>query len=123
MGHYAKIENNVVVQVIVAKADVITERSGEWIKTSYNTRGGVHYNPDDLTEQSVDQSKALRKNFAAAGMIYDRERDAFYNPQPYHSWTLNETTCYWEPPVEQPIGGNPHVWNEENQTWDEVIVE
>ena len=72
MGHYAKIENNVVVQVIVAKADVITERSGEWIKTSYNTRGGVHYNPDDLTEQSVDQSKALRKNFAAAGMIYDR---------------------------------------------------
>ena len=79
MGHYARIENNTVVQVIVAKADVIAERAGEWIKTSYNTRGGVHYNPDDITEQSADQSKALRKNFAGAGMVYDRVRDAFYD--------------------------------------------
>ena len=45
MGHYAKIdENNVVTQVIVAKADFIETLSDKdsWIKTSYNTKEGVH---------------------------------------------------------------------------------
>ena len=49
---------------------------------------------------------------------YDEERDAFIPARPYLSWTLNETTCDWEPPVAMPTDGNKYQWNEETQQWD-----
>jgi hypothetical protein len=123
MAHFAKIENGIVVQVNVVDeqffADNPERYTGIWKQTSYNTRGGVHYNPNS-DEPSSDQSKALRKNYAGIGMIYDESKDAFYAPQPYPSWTLNETTCYWESPVPYPNDDKFYVWNEENQSWDEV---
>lgn len=123
MGHYAKVVDGVVTQVIVAQSsffdDFVDDSPGEWVKTSYNTRGGVHYQPDSDTP-STDQSKALRKNYAGIGYTYDSTRDAFIPPQLYPSWTLNETTCLWEPPTERPTGDARYSWNEETQTWDEV---
>jgi hypothetical protein len=128
MAHYAKVKDGIVVNVIVAEAEFfntfVDDTPGEWIQTSYNTRGGIHYEPNSNT-QSADQSKALRKNFAGIGYIYDQTRDAFYRPQPYASWTLNETTCLWEPPIVKPTTGK-YVWNEElyqsdnTQGWVEV---
>lgn len=122
MGHYAKVNNGVVETVIVAEADFfntfVDDSPGEWIKTSYNTRGGVHYQPNSNTP-SEDQSKALRKNYAGTGYIYDADRDAFYEPQPFDSWTLNEETCLWDPPVPEPDDGKHYKWNEETQTWEE----
>jgi uncharacterized protein (DUF2126 family) len=118
MSHFAKVLDGKVIQVIVAEQDFIDNMvdtsPGEWIQTSYNTSGGVHYNPE-TREPSEDQTKALRKNFAGKGMIYDRQRDAFYKPQPYPSWTLNEDTCLWEAPVSR--GEGDDIWDEENQTW------
>ena len=104
MGHYAKIdENNIVVEVVVSSKETIdTGIFGppeKWIKTSYNTMGGKHYAPSSLIE---DDKPPLRKNYAGVGHIYDSVRDAFYTPQPYPSWTLNEDTCMWEPPVKHP---------------------
>jgi hypothetical protein len=123
MGHYAKIENGIVVKVNVVEEDFFNanpERySGTWIQTSYNTRGGIHYQPNSWTP-SDDQSKALRKNYAGIGFIYDEIRDAFYQPQPYPSWILNEDTCAWESPIPYPNDGKNYIWNEENQSWDEV---
>ena len=127
MGHYAKVENGVVTEVIVAQRDFIDTLpdASSWIKTSYNTRHGKHYEPDSsYSVESSDQSKALRKNFAGIGMIYDAERDAFYEPQPYPSWTLDEATCRWICPQERPTvevvgiywdedvydGGNGYGW-------------
>jgi hypothetical protein len=78
----------------------------------------VHYVTDSTTPSS-DQSKALRKNYAGKGYIYDRVRDAFYAPQPYPSWTLNEDTCQWEAPISKPVD-QPCMWNEENQSWDVI---
>ena len=43
MSHFAKIEDNIVTQVIVADQDFIDSIEGNWIQTSYNTNGGVHY--------------------------------------------------------------------------------
>jgi len=95
-----------------------------WKKTSYNTRGGKHYK-EDKTE-SDDQSKALRKNFAGVGHIYDEDRDAFYTPKPFASWILNETSCTWEAPVAYPTvqdyGSDPVKkytisWDEDNTRW------
>ena len=117
MSHYAKIENGFVTQVIVAEQDFVDTQVGTWVQTSYNTKKGKHYT-DGV--ESVDQTKALRKNYATVGGIYDATRDAFYLPQPYPSWTLNETTCLWEAPVTKPTDGARYEWNEETQTWDSV---
>lgn len=122
MGHYAKVIDGIVKTVIVAKEDFfetfVDDAPGEWIKTSYNTRGGIHYEPNSYTP-SADQSKALRKNYAGTGYTYDQERDAFIPPKPYESWTLNEDTCLWEPPVARPDDGNIYTWNESTQQWDQ----
>jgi hypothetical protein len=114
MAHFAKIENNIVTRVIVAEAEFfnnfVDDSAGEWLQTSYNTRGGVH----------SEGGTPLRKNFAGVGYTYDKTRDAFIPPQPYPSWTLNESTCLWECPVEYPDDGNMYNWNEIDQQWDEV---
>lgn len=119
MGHFAKIENGIVTKVIVAELDFfetfIDNIPGQWIQTSYNTKGGVHYNngiPSD------DQSKAFRKNYAGVGYTYDQNRDAFIPPKPFNSWTLNEDSCLWEAPVAYPEDGQMYTWNEETTSWD-----
>jgi hypothetical protein len=125
MGHFAKVTDGKVTQVIVAEPEFfqtfVDSSPGEWIQTSYNTRGGVHYDPA-TGEPSADQSKALRKNYAGVGYLYDAVKDVFYPPQPFASWTLNNDTCLWEPPVAMPTDGKPYVWNEATQSWDEVVA-
>jgi len=118
--HFAEIdENNIVKRVIVAEQDFIDSGvvgdSSNWIQTSYNTRGGVHYAPNS---HEPDGGIALRKNYAGIGFTYDSDRDAFYQPQPYPSWLLNEDTCQWESPIPYPDDDKRYKWNEENQSWD-----
>lgn len=112
MGHFAKVVNGVVEQVIVAEPDFfesfIDTSPGKWIQTSYNTIAGVH------TLGGIP----LRKNFAGIGYIYDEERDAFIPPKRYSSWILNEDTCQWEPPVSAPEDGNRYIWKEEILNWE-----
>ena len=126
MGHFAKVSNGIVTRVIVAEADFfnnfVDDSPGQWIQTSYNTRGGVHYQPN-TNEPSEDQSKALRKNYAGIGYTYDATKDAFIPPQPFNSWTLNEDTCLWDSPVPYPKDGKLYKWNEEILNWEEVIIE
>ena len=123
MSHYAKVKDGKVIKVIVAEASFfntfVDTTPGKWIKTSYNTKKGVHYQSDGVTP-SADQSKALRKNYAGIGYTYDDTRDAFIPPKPFNSWTLNETTCHWEPPVAKPDDINKYNWNEETTSWDLV---
>ena len=125
MGHYAKVVNGIVEKVIVAKADFfntfVDDSPGTWIKTSYNTRGGVHYQPNTNTP-SEDQTKALRGNYAGPGYIYDSLNDVFYPPSPHNSWILNETTWNWEAPVAYPEDDNSYEWNEDTQSWDQITI-
>lgn len=95
MSHFAKIENNLVVEVIVAEQEFVDTLDGEWIQTSYNTHGGVHYDPN-TREPSADQSQALRKNYAGIGYSYNRELDAFIAPKPDDNFELNTSTGLWE---------------------------
>ena len=117
MTHFAKVENGLVTQVIVAEQDFVDTQEGTWVQTSYNTRGGVHYDPNT---GDPDGGVALRKNYAGIGYTYDSDRDAFYSPQPYPSWTLNETSCIWEAPVAYPDDGNMYLWNEDTKQWDQI---
>lgn len=114
MSHFAKVVDNRVVQVIVAEPEFfdtfVDSSPGLWIQTSYNTRGNKHFNPETGLE---DDGVPLRKNFAGTGYHYDPTADAFYEPQPYGSWTLNTTSYLWEPPIPHPDDGNYYVWDEE----------
>ena len=104
MSHFAKVTDGKVTQVIVAEKEFfdtyVDSTPGEWIQTSYNTRGGVHYGQDGNPDGGV----ALRGNYAGIGYTYDRANDVFYAPQPGAEWVLNKTTWTWENPnpVETP---------------------
>ena len=114
MSHFAEINSEGIVQrVIVAEQNFINSGavgdSFNWVQTSYNTLGGK-------TNSIV--SEPLRKNFAGIGSVYDKDRDAFYDPQPFKSWTLNEDTCLWEPPVKYPDDDTKqYQWDEDTKSW------
>ncbi len=123
MAHFAKVNNGIVEQVIVAEPEFfetfVDTSPGQWIQTSYNTSGGIHYN-SETREPSADQSKALRKNFAGIGYTYDAQKDAFIPPKPYNSWSLNETSCLWEPPTPYPNDNKVYGWDESTTSWVEI---
>ena len=122
MSHFAEINNDGIVQnVIVAEQDFIDSGavgdSSNWIQTSYNTRGGVHYAPNS---NEPDSGIALRKNYAGVGFIYDSIRNAFYSPQPYPSWLLDDDTCQWNAPTPMPDDGKWYDWDESTTNWVEA---
>jgi hypothetical protein len=111
MSHFAKVVNGIVTQVIVAEQEFFTTfvdtSPGEWVQTSYNTYGNQH-----------PEGRPLRGNYAGIGFTYDRNNDVFYAPQPFLSWTLNNTTWLWEAPTPMPEGGI-YTWNEQTLSWVE----
>lgn len=120
MSHYAKVVDGKVVQVIVADAaffkSFVDSSPGKWIQTSYNTHGGVHFDP--VTGQpSADQSQALRGNYAGVGFTYDVANDVFYAPQPFPSWTISAPEWIWKPPMAYPTDGKAYYWDEDQKNW------
>ena len=118
MSHYAKVVNGTVTQVIVAEADFfntfVDTSPGEWIQTSYNTRGNVHYDPATNEPSGLP---ALRGNYAGIGYTYDKTNDVFYAPKPYPSWNISQSTWTWEAPTPLPDTGGPYAWDEATQAW------
>ena len=123
MSHFAKINSNKkVVNIIVAEEDFFTNfvdtEPGEWIQVSYNTRAGKHFSSSTNEE---DDGTPLRGNYPQIGFTYDNALDVFIAPQPYSSWTLNESSYLWEAPTAYPDDGNTYTWDEETTAW--VLVE
>ena len=120
MSHFAKVEDGIVTQVLVVEQEFIDNHmDGEWVQTSYNTRGGKHYDPET---QEEDSGTPLRKNYAGIGFTYDSSKDAFYTPQPYPALTLDEDTCYWEAPVAYPDDDKRYTWDEDTTSWVETEI-
>lgn len=115
MAHYAKVVDGKVTQVIVAEADFfntfVDNSPGEWIQTSYRTQGNQH-----------PEGKPLRGNYAGIGYTYDKVNDVFVAPQPYASWTLNQTSWLWEAPVAMPTDGGQYIWDEATTSWKEIVA-
>lgn len=110
MAHYAKIENGLVTQVLVAEQEFIDTLDGQWLQTSYNTQANKHKlggNP-------------LRGNYAGIGYIYDSVNDVFYAQKPYESWVLDESTWTWKAPIAMPTDDKLYYWNEEIQSWEYI---
>lgn len=114
MAHFAKVNNGIVEQVIVAEPEFfdtfVDSSPGQWIQTSYNTHGGVH----------SQGGTPLRKNYAGIGYTYDAQRDAFIPPKPFASWVLNEDTCLWNAPTPMPTDGKRYSWDEPTTSWVEI---
>lgn len=110
MGHYAKVENGVVTQVIVADGPDWCEQNlgGEWIQTSYNTFGGVH----------SKGKMPIHKNYAGIGYTFDGV--GFAAPKPFESWTLNPDSYLWEAPTPKPEDGKFYEWDEATLSWLEI---
>jgi hypothetical protein len=115
MGHFAKVVDGKVTQVIVAEPEFfdtfVDSSPGAWIQTSYNTLANKH---------SLGGTP-LRGNYAGIGFTYDSTNDVFYAPQPYASWVLNNEIWTWEAPVAMPTDGKPYKWNETTTSWTEVV--
>jgi hypothetical protein len=130
MAHYAKLdaENNVVDIHTINDSDELTTETDtsnwlislfggtKWVKTSYNTTGNTH---------TLDGTP-FRKNYACIGGVYDESKNAFYQAQPFASWTLNNDTCLWHAPHPIPNDDKMYIWNEssyqeDNTTgWEEI---
>ena len=107
MAHYAFLdENNIVTEVIVGK----DEGNFNWEQQYGSFRGQLC--------KRTSYNGNIRKNFAGIGYTYDEDRDAFIAPQPFASWTLNESTCQWEAPIAYPTDGKDYTWNETNYQAD-----
>jgi hypothetical protein len=110
MGHFAKVVDGKVTQVIVAEPDFfntfVDSSPGTWIQTSYNTIGNKH----------TLGGTPLRGNYAGIGYTYDQAKDVFYAPQPYASWKLN-SDWIWEAPIAYPNDGKAYIWEENNKSW------
>ena len=112
MGHYAKVEDGVVTQVIVADGPDWCEQNlgGQWVQTSYNTFGGVH----------SGGKFPIHKNYAGVGFTFDGV--GFASPQPFSSWTKNLETYLWESPTPMPTDGKMYQWVEEDLNWQEIVL-
>ena len=117
MAHFAKLENNIVTQVIVVSNQDILDENGQeneqkgidfcsnllggtWIQTSYNAK--------------------IRKNYAGIGYKYDTDLDAFIPTKPFASWVLDKKTAQWKAPVDMPTDDKRYSWDEETTSWIEV---
>jgi hypothetical protein len=115
MGHFAKVLDGKVTQVIVAEPEFfdsfVDTSAGTWLQTSYNTHGNKHPN-----------NTPLRGNFAGIGFTYDQLNDVFYGPKPYPSWVLDKETWLWNAPTPLPNDGKLYDWDETTVSWKEVVI-
>jgi len=89
---FAKIENNIVINIEVAAQSFIDTLPGTYIKTPYNgIRAGIGYN-------------------------WDVTNNVFIPPQPFNSWILNNR-WQWIAPKELPSDGKKYYWDEQNLNW------
>jgi hypothetical protein len=114
MSHFAKVLDGKVTQVIVAEPEFfenfVDSSPGNWIQTSYNTKGNKH----------ALGGTPLRGNFAGIGFTYDKENDVFIPPLPFPSFILNKTVWLWEAPVPMPQDGKEYDWDEKTLSWKEI---
>jgi len=121
MAHYALLNSDNIVIIVTTSGEdfdekTLSEQNGQiYKKTSYNTAAGVH----------VLNGIPFRKNYAGIGYFYDENRDAFIPPKTYDSWVLDEFSCVWVPPKQEPnkdyIPFNYRKYN--NYIWDETVVD
>lgn len=120
MAHFAKLdEYNIVTDVLVVNNNVITVNGVE------SEQAGIDFLTDLFGHNKWKQTSYnsnMRKRFAGKGYEYREDLDAFIAPKPFNSWTLNESTCDWDPPIAFPTDGKDYTWDDANQSWVEFKI-
>lgn len=129
MAHFAKIENNIIVQIEVVHNDIATDEqagitflqnlyndTATWKQTSYNTYQNTH----------KLSGTAFRGNYAGINFIWDADNNIFLPPKPFASWTKHISSATWRSPLgnapdftEEQVSqnnANSHAWV---YSWDE----
>ena len=119
MAYFARIESNIVQQVIVINDSVLLDGNGDEQEDLGIAFCQSLLGADDVWIQTSGQNN-LRKNDAGLGYTYDSARNAFIAPKIYASWILNETTCRWEAPTPYPDDGNFYEWDEPTTSWTQL---
>ncbi|CAB4186364.1 hypothetical protein UFOVP1145_10 [uncultured Caudovirales phage] len=88
MAHYAYLQNQIVVDVIVGKDE--TELIDGLDPEIYYAQGTPY------TVKRTSYNGKIRYNYAAIGYVYDSIRDAFIPPKCHDEATVNEATCLWD---------------------------
>ena len=125
MAHFAKLnKNNIVTAVHVVNNNILLNSNNEEVEQK-----GVDFLTNIHNHNSWKQCSyngTIRKNYPSRGFKYDEQKDAFIPPKPFNSFILNEGTCLWEAPIQQPEHTSPsigYLWNEEEQRWDEINLD
>ena len=111
MAHYAFINENGIVSEVIVGIDETELIEGLDPETWYGQFRGQ-------TCKRTSYNGNIRKNFASIGFTYDSSLDAFIESKPFTTWTLDEETCRWVPPVQHPNDGLPYVWNDNKVEWE-----
>jgi hypothetical protein len=122
MAYFAKLDdNNIVVDVNVVNNETVGNLAfpeSELVGVAFLTEWSGGYS----NWKQTCSNKLFRKNYAFVGCSYSSSLDAFIEPKPYPSWTLNTDICQWEAPAPRPTNENAYLWDEEAQQWVEVAV-
>jgi len=114
MAYFAKLENNIVVNVIVVSdsdcADGVFPESELMGKAFIESLG--------LDGEWLQTGDNIRKQYAYADCFYNAEADVFVAPQPFPSWSLDDNYD-WQAPVEKPKGD--FYWDEESLSWLQTL--
>ena len=116
MAHFARINSdNVVIRVHVLNNEVLMKDGEENEQQGAEFLQNLHKTSDRFIQTSYNGN--FRKNYAGKGLIYDETRDAFTSRQPFPSWSLNEDTCLWTPPIPLPEDEKVYDWDEDTGSW------
>lgn len=120
MAHFAELdENDVVIRVVVVDNRDTSDSNGverEHIGSAHLEKIlGGHW-------RQTSYNATFRKNYAGIGYTYSGSLDAFIPPKPYPSWILDQQSCLWQAPIQQPQDGQQYIWNENNQAWQVVTL-
>jgi hypothetical protein len=117
MAHFAKLDkdNNVIEVHCINNIEMLTSdgSESEMMGVAFLIRWSGGYS----NWKQTSYNGKIRKNYAGIGYKYDAQRDAFIPPQPFPSWSLNEETCLWDPPVPMPTDGQLYHWDEATASW------
>ena len=119
MAHFVRLENNIVIQVIVVSNQDILDENGQ-----ESEQKGIDFCSNLLggTWKQTSYNARIRKNYAGIGYTYDETLDAFVPPKPFASWVLDTDKAQWKAPVDMPVDDKRYTWNEATTSWDEVTV-
>jgi hypothetical protein len=116
MAHFAKLNGNIVEDVIVINNDVINNEpfpASEPIGISFCQS---LYGADTQWAQT-SYNGSFRYNYAGTGYVFDAAVGAFIPSQPYPSWILNTINYQWQAPIPYPTGAGQYYWDESTQSW------